>query len=224
MSDTHGCRLSLSILTDPDSKSEIKGLWSSADKAASQTTICPSESPSMCFWWVSCPLRTLHRKVSLFSEQLPNYILWVYIYIYIYIPKIHWLPGFPGKRHHWSEHLSQSQLSDASLFEINEEYSTLEQVTGACSQKAAQVCQEKDSFFWSDWGHPLKVNEYRELQEKNGSNVCYHPGDDSRQLYTDGNQKKMATGQKKKWVVCRFSLSLSFTEGLWCHWKSVPPG
>lgn len=175
---------------------------------------CPCESPSLRCpqrWWVSSPLKALPRmSLSLFWPIAKLYslgILWQYVGCLV------------GKRHHWSEHQSQSQLSDAAFFEVNEEYSTFEQVTGACSQKTAQVCQE-NSLFWSVEGSHWKQT-YGELQEKNVRRVCYHPGGDSKQLYIHGNPKRWLQDQERS---CRFFPSLSFTEELWCHWKSVPPG
>lgn len=44
--------------------------------------------------------------------------------------------------------------------------------------------------------------------------------DSSKSMETE----KMAIGQREERVVCRFPLSPSFMEGMWCHGKSLPPG
>lgn len=204
------------MLTDQDSKSEIKSLWSPADKPASQTTVPVRVHPCAAHRgdrWAPHRRHSLGRGLSLFWPIAKLYslgILWQCVGCVV------------GKRQHWSEHQSQSQLSDAAFLEVNEEYSTFEQVTGACSQKAAQVCQE-NSLFWSAEGTHWKQTNMEKSREE--CEACMLPSWRWQQTALHAwESKKVTTGQRKEWVVCRFFLSLSFTEGLWCHWKSVPPG
>lgn len=87
-------RQSLSMLTDPDPRSETKRLWSPADEPAFQTTVpaavhlCASDS------WAVHSGHSLGRGLSFFWQDAKLHTLgtpWQNV----------WSPGYLGKRRHW---------------------------------------------------------------------------------------------------------------------------